>query len=62
MQWEHVAAMAQIEQDVIDLQWECAKLRYYCEALERRVTPEQRAAALDEAAAAVAQHDPPDRP
>ncbi len=39
--------------------WEVAKLRYYTEALEGMLSSEQRAAAVDAARAALAQHNPP---
>jgi hypothetical protein len=48
------------EAEVTALSWEIAKLRYYIEALERRLPAEQRAAATDEATAALALHSPPE--
>ena len=57
---EVAAAMADPKQAEIDaLVWEQARLRYYIEALERRLDPRQRQQAADEAMAALAQHNPP---
>lgn len=48
----------ELRREVTALEWECAKLRYYAEALERRTTTEEHAAAVAEAQAAVALHGP----
>ncbi len=39
--------------------WEIAKLRYYVEALERRLVPSKRQQAAEAAGQALAQHNPP---
>lgn len=57
---EVAAAMSDSKQaEIDDLEWEQARLRYYIEALERRLDPRQRQQAADEAMAALAQHNPP---
>jgi broad specificity polyphosphatase/5'/3'-nucleotidase SurE len=45
--------------EIAKLEWEQARLRYYIEALERRVTREQRQEASAEAYYEWSQHDPP---
>lgn len=40
--------------------WEIAKLRYYIEALERLVTPQERQTAADESSIALSHHNPPE--
>jgi hypothetical protein len=47
--------------EIDDLEWEQARLRYYIEALERRLPMQERDAAAVEAYTAWSQHDPPAR-
>lgn len=54
------ATLRELRRETEAQAWEIARLRYYCEALERLLTAEQHAAAVEEAALALAQHDPPE--
>lgn len=52
---QYIAQMARLLADNTDLAREVARLRFYVAALEQRCTPEQIAAAVAEASAAVAE-------
>lgn len=54
------AQLAAVTTENAEQAWEIAKLRYYVEALERLVKPDERQTAADEASIALAQHNPPE--
>ena len=55
----YVAQCAKLLEDNTDQAWEIAKLRYYVEALERRIDYPTRQQAIEAASEALAKHDPP---
>ena len=54
------AQLAAATAETTEQAWEIAKLRYYVEALERLVAPEERQTAADEASIALSLHNPPE--
>ena len=59
---EVAGAMSDPKQaEIDDLEWEQARLRYYIEALERRLPMQQRDEAAVEAYTEWSKHDPPAR-
>jgi hypothetical protein len=53
------AQLAAATTETTEQAWEIAKLRYYVEALERRLAPSKRQQAAEAASHALAQHNPP---